>query len=149
MINIILKRGYDGAVTQVRYSTAAGGQNRYQASQLWGRTWDGGDITLSYEWYDESPIKGNAHSNLTVDFTPWGLNNRTPLASAMPGIISRGGSGFPALNHRHPRRDGRLAWQRHLFANSASATARPETSARCAATASPFRRAAAWRSILR
>src|SRR5579871_1843262 len=94
VINIVLKRGYDGAVTQMRASVAKGGQYRYQASQLWGRTWDGGDITLSYEWYDESPIKGNAHSNLTVDFTPWGLNNRTPLASAMPGIISRGGSGF-------------------------------------------------------
>jgi len=95
VINIVLKRGYDGAVTQLRASTAKGGQYRYQASQLWGRTWDGGDITLSYEWYDESPLLGKAHSNLTVDFTPWGLNNRIPLASAMPGIISRGGSGFP------------------------------------------------------
>jgi iron complex outermembrane receptor protein len=89
VINVVLKRGYDGAVSQVRFSTAAGGQQRYQASQLWGRTWDGGDITLSYEWYDESPIKGNAHSNLTVDFTPWGLNNRIPLTSSMPGVISR------------------------------------------------------------
>src|SRR3954463_1551823 len=98
VINIILKRGYDGAVTQLRASTTSGGGLRYQASQLWGRTWDGGDITLSYEWYDESPQLGRAHSNLTVDFTPWGLNNRIPLASAMPGIISRGGSGFPVLN---------------------------------------------------
>jgi iron complex outermembrane receptor protein len=95
VINIVLKRGYDGAVTQLRASTAKGGQFRYQASQLWGRTWDGGDITLSYEWYDESPLQGNAHSNLTVDFTPWGLNNRIPVASSMPGVISRGGSNFP------------------------------------------------------
>jgi outer membrane receptor protein involved in Fe transport len=102
VINIILKRGYDGAVSQVRFSTAQGGQQRYQASQLWGRTWDGGDITLSYEWYDESPIKGNAHSNLTVDFSPWGLNNRIPLASAMPGIISRGGAGFPVGGSASP-----------------------------------------------
>ncbi len=90
VINVVLKRGYDGAVTQLRYTTANGGGNRYQASQLWGRTWDGGDITLSYEWTDESPIMGNAHSNLTVNFSPWGFNDRTPLASAMPGIISRG-----------------------------------------------------------
>jgi iron complex outermembrane receptor protein len=102
VINIVLKRGYDGAVTQARFSTAQGGQQRYQASQLWGRTWDGGDITLSYEWYDESPLKGNAHSNLTVDFSPWGLNNRTPLASAMPGIISRGGAGFPVGGSASP-----------------------------------------------
>src|SRR5262249_50958138 len=56
VINLVLKRNYDGAVTQFRYTTAPGGKNRYLASQLWGRTWDGGDITLSYEWYDESPI---------------------------------------------------------------------------------------------
>jgi iron complex outermembrane receptor protein len=90
VINIVLKRGYDGAVTQLRYTTAAGGKNRYQASQLWGRTWDGGDITLSYEWYDDSPIAGNAHSNLTIDFSPWGLDNRTPINSSVPGTLSIG-----------------------------------------------------------
>ena len=102
VINVILKRGYDGALTQLRFSTSKGGGNRYQASQLWGRTWDGGDITLSYEWYDEGPIKGNTQSNLTVDYTPWGLSNRTPLASAMPGIISRGGAGFPVGTNPSP-----------------------------------------------
>jgi outer membrane receptor protein involved in Fe transport len=91
VINIILKRNYDGAVTQLRYSTAAGGKNRYMASQLWGRTWDGGDITLAYEWYDETPIMGKEKtSKWTVDFSPWGLENRTPLSSAMPGIVSTG-----------------------------------------------------------
>src|SRR6266851_2558080 len=49
VINIILKRGFDGAITQLRTSLTKGKEN-YQASQLWGRTWDGGDITLSYEW---------------------------------------------------------------------------------------------------
>src|SRR5882724_13037459 len=79
VINIILKRNFDGAVTQFRYTEAPGGKNRYLASQLWGRTWDGGDITLSYEWYDDTPIMGNAHSNFTVNFSPWGFDNRTPV----------------------------------------------------------------------
>ena len=90
VINIVLKRAYDGAVTQLRYTTGHGGKNRYQASQLWGRTWDGGDITLSYEWYDDSPTQGSFNSKYRVDFTPWGLENRIPLSSAMPGIISVG-----------------------------------------------------------
>jgi outer membrane receptor protein involved in Fe transport len=90
VINIILKRNYDGAVTQLRYTTAAGGKNRYLASQLWGRTWDGGGITLAYEWYDDSPIMGNAHSNITVNFSPWGLDNRIPLQSSLPGTITNG-----------------------------------------------------------
>jgi len=98
VINIILKRNFDGAVSQLRYTEAAGGRNRYLASQLWGRTWDGGQITLSYEWYDESPIQGNAHSNFTVDHTPWGLDNRIPLGSSMPGTLSTGAP-FSTVNN--------------------------------------------------
>ena len=56
VINIILKRGFDGAVTQLNYSVGDAGGAHYQASQLWGRTWDGGDITLTYEWTDEAPV---------------------------------------------------------------------------------------------
>ena len=89
VINMILKRGYDGAVTQL-HSTFIKGAEQYQAAQLWGRTWDGGDVTLTYEWSDFSPIKGNARSNFTIDFTPWGLDNRIPVASSIPATISTG-----------------------------------------------------------
>jgi len=89
VMNILLKRGYDGAVTQLR-ATLADGKTQYTASQLWGRTWDGGDITLAYEWADDSPISGSARSNFTTDFSPWGLDNRTPIASSIPATISVG-----------------------------------------------------------
>src|SRR5205807_4735403 len=95
VINIILKRAFDGAVTQLRYSEAPGGKNRYLASQLWGRTWDGGDITLSYEWYDEYPVLGSAHSKYTADYSPWGLDDRNPLAGSMPGTITAAVAGSP------------------------------------------------------
>jgi iron complex outermembrane receptor protein len=91
VVNIILKRGYDGAMSQLLYTHGNGGGANYEASQLWGRTWDGGDITLSYDWYNTTPSAGaSAHSKLTIDFTPWGLDNTTPVASAVPGIISVG-----------------------------------------------------------
>src|SRR5258708_3650743 len=102
VINIILKRGFDGAITQLHFSAPDAGGKHYQASQLWGRTWDGGDITLSYEWYDEAPVYGTAHSKYTQNYTPWGLDDRRPLAGAFPGIISTGNpattfpGGFPA-----------------------------------------------------
>jgi len=97
VINIVLKRGYDGAITQLRYTTAQGGKNRYMASQLWGRTWDGGDITLAYEWYDDSAIQGSAKtSKWRNDYTPWGLDNRITLASSMPGTISTAAPQQPA-----------------------------------------------------
>jgi iron complex outermembrane receptor protein len=90
VINIVLKRAYDGAMTQLRYTTAPAGKQRLQAAQLWGRTWDGGDITLSYEWYDDAPTMAKDRSRLSVDFSPWGLENRTPLTSSIPGTLSTG-----------------------------------------------------------
>jgi len=92
VVNIILKRAYDGAVTQMRYTTADGGKNRYLASQLWGRTWDGGDITLAYEWYDDTPLMAKSRSKMTVNFSPWGLENRIPLQSSVPGTLTAGGA---------------------------------------------------------
>src|ERR1700686_2007047 len=96
VINIVLKRGYDGAVTQLHFSAPDASGMHYQASQLWGRTWDGGDITLSYEWYDEAPVPGNAHSKYTANFSPWGLDDRDPLAASFPGTISTGAPLVPA-----------------------------------------------------
>src|SRR5712671_2701511 len=93
VINVILKRGFDGAITQLNFSIGDAGGAHYQASQMWGRTWDGGDITLTYEWYDEAPVLATAHSNYTMNYTPWGLDNRIPLAATLPGTISAFGVG--------------------------------------------------------
>jgi iron complex outermembrane receptor protein len=93
VINIILKRGFDGAVTQLNYSVGDAGGDHFQAAQLWGRTWNGGDITLSYEWYDEAPVLGTSHSKYTANYTPWGLDDRTPLGASLPGVISATGFG--------------------------------------------------------
>ncbi|HYK79008.1 MAG TPA: TonB-dependent receptor, partial [Micropepsaceae bacterium] len=104
VINIVLKRAYDGAVTEFGFKSAAGGGVQFLASQLWGRTWDGGDITLGYNWYNISPTQGNFSSKFTFDFSPWGLDNRNPIGSSIPGTLSTGGStsidttNYPANN---------------------------------------------------
>src|SRR5258705_596587 len=90
VINLILKRNMNGATTEARWTTAQGGRNRYLASAIWGRTWDGGQVTLSYEWYDESPLAGNARSKFGIDFSPWGLDDRRHLASSIPATLSVG-----------------------------------------------------------
>src|SRR5215471_3992523 len=101
VINIILKRGYDGARTEAMFRTGNGGNNTYLFSQLWGRTWDGGDITLSYQWSETQPMAGiNVASRLTFDHSPWGLDNRNPIGSSMPGTISVGAqSSFDSTNY--------------------------------------------------
>src|SRR5215510_4814137 len=95
VINIILKRNMNGAITQARWTTAEGGKNRYLASAVWGRTWDGGQITLSYEWYNDSHVAGNFHSQFGLDFRPWGFDDKRPLGSSLPATISPGAARQP------------------------------------------------------
>jgi len=97
VINIVLKRGFDGAVTQLHFDapTSGGGGWKFQGSQLYGRTWDGGDITLTYEYTHEQPLT-RPHSNFTVDYTPWGLDNRSPIGVSLPGTVS---TGSPVVNN--------------------------------------------------
>ncbi len=90
VINIILKRNMDGAITQFRWTTAEGGKNRYLASAVWGRTWDGGQVTISYEWLDETPTTGKNFSMFRTDHRPWGFDDRRPLGSSVPATLSTG-----------------------------------------------------------
>src|SRR5579863_4321714 len=85
VINVILQRGFDGATTllHVQQDTDGGGFEA-QESQLWGRTWDGGDVTLTYEHDDIEPTHGTVHSKYTMNFTPWGLDNVTPIGISIP-----------------------------------------------------------------
>lgn len=89
VLNVILRRGYDGAITQLRYGSAQGGDHKWQASQLFGRKWDSGDVTLSYEWYDETALPGTARATqFTFNYTPWGLDDRTLISSSIPAVVS-------------------------------------------------------------
>ena len=92
VVNLILKRGYEGALTQAGIGTSNGGGMNWSVDQLYGRKWNGGDITISYEHLGESPLLASARSYYTADWTPWGLENETPVKSADPGIVSTGAS---------------------------------------------------------
>ena len=97
VINIILKRNFDGAVTEVGFQAGAGGNQKALASQLYGRTWEGGDIVIGLNWYNVNPTKGDFNSRYTFDFSPWGLDNRTPLASAHPELYPYRVGGAPTV----------------------------------------------------
>lgn len=90
VLNVVMRRGYEGAISQLKYSRSAVGAPTYQASQLWGTTWEGGDVTLVYEFYDAKRVPRSAIDTFTYDFTPWGLDDRTLVRSSLPGIVSTG-----------------------------------------------------------
>ena len=105
VINIILKRNMDGAITQARWTAGAGGKNRYLASAVWGRTWDGGQVTLSYEWYNDSPRPRELFTPSSASiFRPWGFDDRRPLGIVCSGdAFDRRCSAAGRRPHRHER----------------------------------------------
>src|SRR5579871_111883 len=95
VINVVLKRGFDGATTVIHYQQPDREGQEYQLAQIYGRTWDGGDLTLTYEFIQEEPVT-HPHSNYTMNYTPWGLDNETPIGSSMPGTVT---TGNPSVNN--------------------------------------------------
>jgi iron complex outermembrane recepter protein len=45
VINVILKRNFDGAMFDAGFKMGAGGNVQYLANATWGRTWDGGQVS--------------------------------------------------------------------------------------------------------
>ncbi len=92
VINVILKRGFDGAQTEVtaRMSPEIGRLN-YSVGQLYGRTWDTGDITIAFEWGENASQKATERAYYNTNFEPYGFYDHTPLASSNPGVITVGG----------------------------------------------------------
>lgn len=92
VINLILKRGYDGATTEGQVGTSPGdGHTFYRGSVLFGRTWDGGDVTVTYETSTQYHTLGTARDYFTYNFyAAQGVGNLTPLGNSIPGTISIG-----------------------------------------------------------
>ena len=98
VINVILKRGYDGAISQLQFGGSTDiGHMQGQATQLYGRTWDGGDITVSYEWYMQQHTNGGVRPYFTTNYNTYaGIDNRTALINSDPGVIPLGNPKAPA-----------------------------------------------------
>jgi iron complex outermembrane recepter protein len=57
VVNIILKRNYDGAKTSLSFGFAPdGGGAEKRASQLFGTHWDGGDVLIAYEHAQQDAV---------------------------------------------------------------------------------------------
>jgi iron complex outermembrane receptor protein len=91
VVNAVLRRGFDGAITQFQYgqSTDIGGVS-LDGQALYGRKWDSGDVTASYEYYHINAVHGPGRSYFTTNFAPFGYDNKDPIGVSMPGIVSTG-----------------------------------------------------------
>jgi len=91
VLNVILKRNFEGAISQVTYSQPVhvGQGVKVSASHLHGVSWDTGNVTLTGEAYFQQRVQASAFPDMyTANFEPWGLPDRNPLGAQSPGVIS-------------------------------------------------------------
>ncbi len=83
VINIILKRNYDGGKTSLSYGLAPdGGGTEKRASQLYGTHWDGGDVLLAYEHVHQDAVDARDRDFTSSAPKPFSLLPQTTSNSA-------------------------------------------------------------------
>jgi iron complex outermembrane recepter protein len=84
VVNIILKRDYDGATTSLSYGLAPdGGGTEKRASQLFGTHWAGGDALIAYEYKHQDAVYARAR-----DFTSSALDPNSLLPETQSNAVT-------------------------------------------------------------
>lgn len=74
VVNIILKKNFEGAETSARYGAVSQGSSHdTQFGQTFGSTWGGGSGLVSYEFYDRTPLSAANRSYSSSTGLPFTL----------------------------------------------------------------------------
>ena len=87
VVNLIMKRDFEGGETQLRYGTTRGGGDERLAAQTFGKVWSGGHALITYEYYARDALPFTARDyTASADLRPFGgTDHRSTNAS--PGNI--------------------------------------------------------------
>ena len=95
VINFILKKGYRGAESSLRYESSSSGGDRRVFEQTAGASWASGNITASFNYHEEDAVYStDAGLDTDGDYRDQG-GRRWPSTNAQPALLLRFG-GFPA-----------------------------------------------------
>lgn len=87
VVNLIMKRDFEGAETQLRAGFARGGGDERLAAQTFGKVWATGHALVTYEYYARDALPFTARDYLaSADLRPFGgTDHRTTTSS--PGNV--------------------------------------------------------------
>lgn len=87
VVNIVLRRDFDGAETRLRVGGAEGGAREVQVAQTLGAGWTSGSMTGSYEYYHRQALPFSARDfTASADLRAFGGADRRSF-NASPGNI--------------------------------------------------------------
>ncbi len=97
VVNIILRRDFNGAQTSARTGTLGGDADEVRASQLLGRSWSAGNVFLGYQYFQRDPLPRLARTySADTDQRRSGGTNFSSTSSS-PGNILDPATGRPAF----------------------------------------------------
>lgn len=96
VVNIILRKDFEGAETRLRVGNVSGGADEILVGQLFGKSWGSGNVMASYQYWERKPLANSARSFAAdTDKRPLGGDNFSPITSK-PGNILDPITGGPA-----------------------------------------------------
>lgn len=106
VVNFVLRKHYEGAETSARYGVGDGFEE-YTASQVLGKDWGSGSLTLAYEHFFRSNLSGRDRDYYRSDLTRFGGSNFLPQDLAddqafqsSPGTLVAGGVTYAIPEHQ-------------------------------------------------
>jgi iron complex outermembrane receptor protein len=88
VVNIIMRRSFDGQESRFRASAAAGGAETVQASHLIGRSWTSGSALISYEYQHQNAISAlDRPYTATGDLRPFGGSDWRGVFSSPGNLV--------------------------------------------------------------
>ena len=89
VVNVILRRDFDGQETRIRAGSARGGAEELMVSHLVGRRWSSGSALLSYEHRDQSALSGSDREyTATGDLRPFGGTDRRGIFASPGNLVA-------------------------------------------------------------
>lgn len=82
VINIILKKDYDGGNVSLRHENSSSGGDLTRAAGTFGKNWETGNLTVSGSYADQSAVNARKFGIVTRDFTDRGGLDLRNLTSA-------------------------------------------------------------------
>lgn len=94
VVNIRLRKRFDGAETIFRVGTADGDMGEKQFGQILGKGWNGGHVTLAYQYSERGALAARARDFATEDLRPFGGPDYRSLFAVPGTIIAANGQSF-------------------------------------------------------
>jgi iron complex outermembrane recepter protein len=89
VVNIIMRRGFDGHESRVRLSAAQGGAEDFQISHIAGLTWPSGAAYVSYEYQTANALNAADRAyTADGDLRPFGGTDRRSFYSSPGNIVA-------------------------------------------------------------